>query len=120
MSTNSINEMLTSVSAALERDTRINVHKSQITVRAENEKVILEGIMENIAEKRAAVDITRRTLLGRWPTIDKLRVKPAEVKKDLELKEEVLLALTNEPVFFDYTLFIKVADGKIETVSIPE
>lgn len=117
MEINSANDIVKNLTATLERDTRVNVHQSPITVRTENNEVVLEGQVDNIAEKRAAVDSVTRTLLGqeRWSIIDQLHVKPADHKEDLELKEAVTLALSNEPVFRDYTLFTKVAEN-IETL----
>ncbi|MEJ2554196.1 MAG: BON domain-containing protein [Gammaproteobacteria bacterium] len=102
------------VIAAMERDTRINIHHSPVTVRVENEnEVILDGQMANIAEKRAAVDTATRTLLnlGEWHIVDRLQVKPAEHKENLELKQAVASALTKEPVFTEYTLCAQVADN---------
>lgn len=102
------------VIAAMERDTRINIHHSPVTVRVENEnEVILDGQMANIAEKRSAVDTATRTLfkLGEWRIVDRLQVKPAEYKENLELKQAVASALTNEPVFTEYTLCAQVADN---------
>jgi osmotically-inducible protein OsmY len=117
MKANLPDDMLENIVAGLERDTRVNVHRSPITVRAEDCEVILEGQVDSIAEKRAAVDTATRTLSGlaRWPVVDRIHVEPADYKEDLELKEAVSLALSDEPVFRDYTLLTKVADN-IETL----
>lgn len=106
-------DMINNIIARLEWDTRVNVHQSPITVRAEDSQVIMEGEVENIAEKRAAVDTATRTVLGleRWPIVDRIHVTPVEQKGDLELKEALSLTLNNEPVFRDYTLLTKVAEN---------
>ena len=113
----SSDDIIRIIKAKLEVDTRINLHSSSISVRLENNYVVLEGQVDNIAEKRAAVDSAKRALAGQPPFsfIDLLHVRPAEHKENLELQQRVVLALQDEPVFRDYSLLTKVAD-KTETV----
>jgi osmotically-inducible protein OsmY len=113
MNASSPDEIKKIVTATLERDTRINVHRSPITVEVKAKDIVLEGQLDNIAEKRAAVDAATRSLSGRegWHIVDQLRVRPTEHKENLELREAVSLALTDEPVFREYTLLTKVVDN---------
>jgi len=111
------NNVIDRIGAALERDTRVNLHRSPVTVSMYDEYVLLQGEMEDIAQKRAAVDAAARVLTGmhRWTIDDRLSIRPSEHKEDLELKEEVDAALSHESAFRDYTLATDVA-GNIETI----
>jgi osmotically-inducible protein OsmY len=73
--------------------------------------------VENIAEKRAAVDVAARVLLKSdgWTVDDRLYVKPTEHREDHELREQIEAAFGNESVFRDYTVMTEVA-GNTETV----
>ena len=98
--------------AGLEKDPRVNLHDSPITVRQENNRVFLEGLMDDIAEKRAALDTATCVLakLGRWFIVDHLHVKPTRHRENMELMQAVVSSLSNEPVFRDYSLLTKVGD----------
>ena len=111
------NHVIDKIGAALERDTRINLHRSPVTVSIDAKRVVLEGQMEDIAQKRAAVDAAARVLTGKrqWTIDDRLSIRPSEHKEDLELQEEVESALSNESAFRDYTLATEVA-GNVETI----
>lgn len=117
MANKSTDDVIRRILARLEDDTRVNLHRSPVSITARNHQLILEGEMDNIAEKRAAVDTATRTLTGirPWTIIDRLHVRSAEHKENLELKQAITLALTDEPIFRDYTLLAKVAND-IETL----
>lgn len=117
MTASSSQHVVRRISARLERDTRVNLHRSPISVRLEDSRVILEGEMTAISEKRAAVDCARRELLElkTYALVDRLHVKPVEHRQNLELKEEVAAALGGEPVFRDYTL-AAVVNGNTGTI----
>jgi len=105
-------DIVSYIMARLERDPRVNLHDSPITVSIDNDKVFLEGQVDDIAEKRAAIDTVTRVLfkLGRWQIVDQLHVKPTRHRQDLELMTSVVSTLSNEPVFRDYSILTKVAD----------
>lgn len=90
--------------AALERDTRVNTHASDIVVNVINDHVVLEGRVADIASKRAAVDVCVRALQAQRPVVDRLRVTNTETKEDLELRDDVARALLEEPIFSEYTI----------------
>lgn len=117
MPSGTADEIIKKVKAALERDTRVNLHRSRVTVNVDDDSVILEGEAQSIAEKRAAV-VSASTALagcGTRSVIDRLHVKPVAHRENLELKQEVEAALSGEPVFRDYTLVTSVS-GKAETI----
>jgi len=117
MGTQASNDLIDGIGAALERDPRVNLHRSPVTVSMEEDRIVLEGDMADIAQKRAAVDAAARVLKDRkqWRIDDRLRIRPGEHKENLELKEEVESALGNEPALRDYTLTMEVA-GDSETI----
>ena len=109
-----LDKQLTKLSAELERDPRINVHKCHINIRFEKNKIILDGDVDNIIAKRAALDLALRILSrGEWHIVDLLRVTKDIPVEDRELRDKIVLALTNEPVFTDYTIHTEVA-GNID------
>lgn len=112
MMTYATGDIVNYLKARLEQDTRVNLHDSPLTIRIENNNVILEGRLDDIAEKRAAIDTVTRVLLklGRWHIIDRLHVKTTRHRENPELRDAVVTALCNEPVFRDYSLLTKVAD----------
>jgi len=117
MGSGTAGDIIKKVKAALERDTRVNLHRSQVTVTVEKDGVTLTGETESVAEKRAAVASASRALAGCaiQSIVDRLHVKPVVQRENLELKREVESALSGEPVFRDYT-FITVVGGRSETV----
>jgi osmotically-inducible protein OsmY len=117
MPSGTTSDIIKKINAGLERDTRVNLHRSPVTVRLDGETVFLEGEMHDISEKRAAVALTARALSqsGSWRVVDRLSVKPVEHRENLELKREVVAALGGEPVFRDYTLVTVVA-GNVDMI----
>jgi len=115
MKTESFASDIKKVEAALERDTRVNKHTSQITVTVENDQIILSGEVPDIATKRAAVDTSIRALHGSKTITDQLRLKIDTPKQDLELKQRVTHALLGEAVYNEYTLRARAA-GESETL----
>lgn len=106
------NDIISYLVARLEQDPRVNLHNSPITVSMENKRVILEGQVKDIAEKRATIDTATRVLLklGRWRIVDKLHVKPTRHRENMELMQAVVARLCDEPVFRDYSLLTMVGD----------
>lgn len=102
--------LLTRIRAALEQDQRVNVHRSPITVWSQNGQIVLEGMVEDIIAKRAAVYDTFKLTQGHWPVLDLLRVSPGKAMEDLALRNEITEILTQEPVFTEYTLTVAVDD----------
>jgi osmotically-inducible protein OsmY len=89
-------EIIAKVRATLEKDTRINLHHFPIALSFEGEDLVLAGEMEYLASKKiafelaAAIDPTARI-------VDRLRVKPAELMGDREIRDHVIKVLLEEP-----------------------
>lgn len=108
-------ELLRELTAALERDPRINLHKWPISVWSQEGKMVLDGKMENIAAKRAALAAAQKLCRDKCPVVDLLRVAPTEPKGDLELRDALVKTFASEPVFKEYTLRA-TANGKTEVI----
>jgi len=117
MTRNQTDDIINKIGAALERDTRVNLHRSPITVGVEDERVILEGGVDTIAEKRAAVDASMRVLQHdkQWNIDDRIEIKPVQSKEDLEIRDELVSMLGGESSFRDYNFITEVV-GEAETV----
>ncbi|MDH3671981.1 MAG: BON domain-containing protein [Gammaproteobacteria bacterium] len=108
-------ELGAELSGILERDVRINIHASPVSVWTAEGKVVLDGKVENIIAKRVALARAQQLVGDRWPILDLLRVVPGEPKEDLALRDEVVSALTKEPVFTDHSLRTKTG-GEVRVI----
>ena len=106
------NDIVSYLIARLERDPRINLHRSSVTVSVENNRVILEGQVDSIVAKRAAVDTITHVLekLGHWEVVDWLHVKSAQRQANHELMQQVVQTLCNEPMFTQYSVLSKLVN----------
>jgi osmotically-inducible protein OsmY len=89
-------EIISTIRAALEKDTRINLHRSPITVSFEGEDLVVAGEVEYLASKKIALEVATAFA----PTariVDRLRVKPAEPMGDREIRDHVIKLLLEEP-----------------------
>jgi osmotically-inducible protein OsmY len=99
-------ELFNTLSAALEQDTRINLHAWPIDIEINNQSIVLTGQLENIIAKKAAL-LTAQQVAGEKNVIDQLRIVPAEPKEDAELQEHVIKALLEESALTECSLQIK-------------
>lgn len=86
------------IRAALEKDTRINLHRYPIEVAFAGEDLLLSGELENIAAKKIALELAA-ALAPRTGIVDRLRVTPAQPMSDAELRDHVIKILLQEPAF---------------------
>ena len=108
-------DVIDRLSAALEHDEWINVHKYPLRIRAKDGRLFLEGTVENVAAKRRALVLAQQIVKERWPIEDLLRRKPTEHLGDRQLRDKVVKKLSTEPTFSEYTLRTRT-DDKVETV----
>jgi osmotically-inducible protein OsmY len=88
------------VQAALEREPRVNCHKYPIRVQLFGGVLTLEGVVQNIAAKRRAVQLAR-AVVGVLAVQDELRVRAAEAFTDAVVRDRVCKALMQENAFHD-------------------
>jgi osmotically-inducible protein OsmY len=88
-------ELTKRIRAALERDTRINLHRFPIHIAVQNGDVILAGEMENVAAKKLAL-LAAAQIHGVQRIVDRLKVTPAEKMGDAEIRDHVCKLLIQE------------------------
>lgn len=107
-------EVLETVMAALESDTRLDVRHHSINISLREDSLILDGTLETIDAKRLATALVRRVAEG-LPVSDRLRVVASKSEQEGVLRNEACNSLLQEPVFTEYTLRLK-RDGDVETL----
>ena len=105
-----LEELAKAIRAALEHDERVNLHRSPIHVKVEDELIVLEGEAEDICTKRTAARIAHQ-VAEEAPVADRVRLIPAERPEkhdeiDGRIRDEVVTAFMDEPVFRDHDLFV--------------
>ena len=84
------------IRAALEKDTRINLHRYPIQIAVQNDgDLILDGVMADIAAKKLAL-VAAAEIHGVQRIIDRLKVTPAEKMGDAEIRDHVCKVLLEE------------------------
>jgi osmotically-inducible protein OsmY len=84
------------IHAVFEKDIRINLHRYPIQIAFQNEDLILEGAVENIAAKKLALLAAAETP-GVQRIVDRLKIMPAQKMGDAEIRDHVCKVLTEEP-----------------------
>ena len=110
------NYLLKEMTAALERDPRIDIHHWPINIRMLEGQMVLEGIVENIAAKRVTLTVAQQ--IAGENVVDNLRVNPAEHKEDNELRNAVTNSLLQEPVLRECSIRVRV-NGDLITLRAP-
>ncbi|MGE5304910.1 MAG: BON domain-containing protein [Alphaproteobacteria bacterium] len=100
------------IRAALERDTRINLHRFPVRIAMQNGDIILAGEVENVAAKKLALLAAAETH-GVQRIIDRLRVTPAEKMGDAEIRDHGCKLLIQEPAL-EGCLIRGLAGGNVE------
>lgn len=101
------NTVIKNVAAALERDPRVNLHRSPIQVDFSDGLVVLTGEVEDIATKKIAVEIAA-SVSDVYGVGDRLRVAPAQRLTDGEVRDNVRQFLLEEPALMTCTFKVNV------------
>ena len=88
--------LIARIRAALENDTRINLHRFPIVVRLDGEDLVLTGEVADIAAKKTALELAA-TLVPAARIVDRLHVRSAQLMGDREIRDHVVKALLEEP-----------------------
>jgi osmotically-inducible protein OsmY len=107
-------ELLETVMAALESDTRLDVRHHPINVSLREGSLVLDGSLETIAAKRLATAIVHQVAQG-FPVSDQLRVVAGKSREEGVLRNEACNTLLQEPVFTECNLRLK-RNGTVETL----
>jgi osmotically-inducible protein OsmY len=84
------------IRAALEKETRVNLHRHPIRLAFTGDDLVLTGEMEDVAAKKLALEIAAMAAPG-VSLVDRLRVKPAQYMSDAELRDHLIKVLLDEP-----------------------
>lgn len=91
------------VRAALERETRINLHRFPIRIESEEDVVTLEGEVADIAAKKLALEAAAR-VQGVGGVLDRLRVAPGERRGDGAIRDSMARRLLEAAEFRNCTV----------------
>jgi osmotically-inducible protein OsmY len=111
---NSKTDLIKAIMADLERDTRVDLHRFPIRINMENDTLVLEGTVENIAAKRIARNTAHRRA-NNAPVLDRLRIAVPESEGQGKLREEVVNLLQGESSFNTSGLYVRDG-GRVETI----
>jgi osmotically-inducible protein OsmY len=115
MNENSAARIAQSLTAALEREPRFNLHRFPIHVSLADGAISLEGTVEDIVAKRVAMTIAHR-VANNVPVRDRLRVEAGpRSHEDGTLRDHVTNAVLGEPVFSRYRIRVQ-RNGDYETL----
>lgn len=90
---------------ALAHDPRIDLHTYPIQVVEQDDRLVMEGTVANIAAKKLTLRIAQR-VCGACPVLDRLHVAASRMD-DGELLTEVVDILLGEPAFTEYGMRVK-------------
>lgn len=91
------------VRAALERETRINLHRFPIRIDSDDDVVTLEGEVADIAAKKLALEAAAR-VEGVGGILDRLRVAPGEQRGDGAIRDSFARRLLESAEFRNCTI----------------
>lgn len=88
--------ILDRIGAALEKETRVNLHRHPIKLEFAGDDLVLTGELEDVAAKKIALELAATVAPG-VGLVDRLRVTPAQSMSDAELRDHLLKILLDEP-----------------------
>jgi osmotically-inducible protein OsmY len=91
--------------AALELDPRIDMHTYPIHIIEQDDRLVMEGTVANIAAKKLTLRIAQR-VCGACPVLDRLHIAASPMEAG-QLQAEVIDILLSEPAFSDYGMRVK-------------
>jgi len=84
------------VHAALERESRVNLHRHPVRIESANGTVTLEGEVADVAAKQLALQLAR-AVQGVRSVVDRLRVAPGERRGDGAVRDSAARLLLQQP-----------------------
>lgn len=117
MTQHSDDGLLKTLSAAWEREPRIDLHHYPIQAALRDGELSLVGIAPDIAAKKLACSVARR-LAPDLRITDRLRLEPVDGRRQGKLRDAVTRSLLHEPAFAEYGVRAK-RDLLMETLREP-
>ncbi len=102
--------VLRTIESALRRDGRLRGRIEALRLGLENDVVVLEGVVEDIAAKRRVPRIAVQAA-GASRVLDRVRLKARVERSDTELRQAMQRILAAEPVFEGY----RIVQGQVES-----
>lgn len=102
------------VAASLERELSVNLHSFPITMEFNDGMLTLEGEVEHIAAKKKAMEVAA-AVPGVTGIVDRLRLVPAQLMQDGEIRDHVCNALLAENSMSSCAVWA-IVKGKPEVV----
>lgn len=91
--------------------------KPPVKCSLEGDAVVLEGTVDNIAEKKRSLFIAMATAMGAegiTGVVDRVRVRPSREMTDLEIRNHMRDAIAGEQSLSSYDISVEVADGVVD------
>lgn len=103
------------VRAALEIETRINLHRHPIQVTFDNDAVVLEGEVDSVAAKKLALEHAG-AVQGIRGVVDRLRVAPTEPRGDGAIRDAFTAMLTSQRELANCGINVRTNNGTMRRV----
>ena len=107
-------DIIKAVKAAWEHEPRINLHTHPVTITYENEVLILEGEVQDVAAKKLCMELAI-VVPGVTGIVDRLQVTPAVRIGDGAILTAVRDVLLQEPALQDCAVRVR-NKGRVETI----
>ncbi len=104
---------LLTLKAALTEKLHIDLRKNPIHLKKEDNAIVIEGMVDKIAQKKRALFIAMG-LSGVSGVIDRLKVKPSKHMSDAEIKDHMTGAVAQEPTLSSCEVNFEVRDGVMD------
>jgi osmotically-inducible protein OsmY len=98
------------VHAALERESRINLHRHPVRIESADGTVTLEGELSDVAAKQLALQLAG-AVQGVRRVVDRLRVAPGERRGDGAVRDSAARLLQQQPELRACTLKVRNGNG---------
>jgi osmotically-inducible protein OsmY len=102
------------VHAALERESRVNLHRHPVRIESADGTVTLEGEVADVAAKQLALQLAR-AVQGVRGVVDRLRVAPGERRGDGAVRDSAARLLLQQPELRGCSLNVRTNE-KIEVL----
>jgi osmotically-inducible protein OsmY len=105
-------ELLDQLRSALRSEPRVDLHRYPIHLSLEDDTLILEGEVQDVAAKKLALKAVA-AVPGFSGIVDRLHVQPATPMGDGEIRDKVRDALLQEPALADIRLLEEVKGERL-------
>lgn len=106
-------KVINTIKARITEDLHIDLTKTPIHIKLEDNAVVMEGMVERIAHKKRALLIVMG-LPGIDGVIDRLRVRPSIHMGDKEIAKHLMDALAEEPTIDASRITFQIKDGVVD------